>query len=66
MTRPTFARTLAGLLESRSLSAYRLAEDAGLTRQTIAKLLAGSAPSWDTVQRIAETLGVSTETLRTR
>jgi DNA-binding XRE family transcriptional regulator len=61
-----FARTLAALLEARSLTAYRLAEDAGLSRQAVAKLLAGSAPSWETVQRIAAALGVSTEDLRDR
>jgi len=66
MKRPTFARTLAALLETRSLSAYRLAEDAGLSRQAVAKLLSGSAPSWETVQRIAAALGVSTEDLRDR
>jgi transcriptional regulator with XRE-family HTH domain len=66
MKRPTFARTLARYLEARSLTAYRLAEDAGLSRQAVAKLLAGSAPSWETVQRIAAALGVSTEELRDR
>jgi transcriptional regulator with XRE-family HTH domain len=64
--RPTFAALLATLLKDRGLTAYRLAEDAGLSRQAIAKLLAGSAPSWETVQRIAAALGVSTEALRDR
>jgi transcriptional regulator with XRE-family HTH domain len=64
--RPTFAALLLKLMEEKSLSAYRLAADAGLTRQAVAKLLAGSAPSWETVQRIAAALGVSTEALRDR
>jgi transcriptional regulator with XRE-family HTH domain len=66
MKRPTFARTLAKYLEDRGMSAYRLAEDAGMSRQAVAKLLGGSAPSWETVQRIAAALRVSTEDLRDR
>jgi hypothetical protein len=61
-----FARTLARLLESKGITAYRLAEGAGLSRQAVAKLLSGSEPSWSTVQRIADALKVPVEAFRDR
>ena len=64
--RPGFAESLAAMMDARSLTAYRLAEDAGLSRQAVAKLLAGSEPSWSTVQRIADALKVPVESLRDR
>jgi transcriptional regulator with XRE-family HTH domain len=63
---PAFARILADLMEEKSISPPRLADDAGLTRQAVHKLLNGSLPSWDTVQRLADALGVSPEVMRDR
>ena len=65
MRRPTFARILSDLMRDRGMEPTALADAAGLTRQAVHKLLNGSAPTWDTVQRLADALGVSTEAFRT-
>lgn len=61
-----FAARLRRLLERSGLTAYALAGKAGVSKQTVSKLLRGEQqPSWETVQRLAAALGVSTEAMRT-
>ena len=55
----SFAGRLKDLRRAAGLSKYRLAILTGLSDQAIGKLEAGSAPSWDTVRRLAHALGVS-------
>lgn len=59
---PTFADKLALAIGRESITS--VADKAGITRQHVYKLLQGSEPSWDTVQRLATALGVSTEAFR--
>jgi transcriptional regulator with XRE-family HTH domain len=56
---PAFARQLVKEMSDRGLSAYALAHLAGLTPQSVRYLAAGKRePSWETVQRIAQALGL--------
>lgn len=59
-----FSRRLAALMAERRLSAFQLAEDSGVTRQTICNILAGSEPRWGTVCRLADALGVGVGAFR--
>ena len=62
----TFASLLRSLRESANLTVTDLAESAGLSRQTIYNYESGKGePTWAIVQRLAESLGVSTEAFRT-
>ncbi len=60
----SFAAILKHLRTQAGLSVAALAARSGLHRQTIYKLERGSIPEWNTVQRIAEALNVSTDELR--
>lgn len=61
----TFAAVLAALLAERGITAYRLARDAGFRPDFVMSLSKGTkAPSWDTVCRLADTLGVPVEVFR--
>lgn len=61
-----FAARLASLLGEAGLTAYALAQRSGVSKQALSKLLSGdSRPSWETVCRLADALGVSTESFRT-
>jgi transcriptional regulator with XRE-family HTH domain len=54
MEKSDFAVRLASLRERAGMSQYRLAQLAGLTKQTISRLEMGeSVPTWPTVQLIA-------------
>lgn len=64
MRKRTFARILADLMDEKPIEPSQLADAAGLTRQAVHKLLNGSAPTWDTVQRLADAIGVPTEAFR--
>jgi transcriptional regulator with XRE-family HTH domain len=65
-TPDTFAALLAALLRRGGLTAYALARRSGVSKQALSKLLSGdSRPSWHTVCRLADALGVSTESFRT-
>jgi transcriptional regulator with XRE-family HTH domain len=58
----SFAERLGALLERSGLTMYAVAKRAGVSKQNVGKLMAGTRePSWDTVQRLALALGVSTE-----
>lgn len=59
-----FAARLALLMREAGLTAYRLSQLSGVSQQALSKLLAGSKPSWPTVCRLADGLGVSTEAFR--
>ncbi len=55
-----FAERLAALRQAAGLSQYELARRTGLTRQTVSRLEMGDRePGWDTVQLIAQVLGVT-------
>jgi transcriptional regulator with XRE-family HTH domain len=61
----TFAAKVARVREQAGITSYRLAQLSGLSKQTLSQLEAGtSQPSWETVQRLALALGVSTEVFR--
>ena len=46
-----FADRLRGLLDSKEMTPYRLAQLSGITKQSISRmLLRQMQPSWDTVQ----------------
>lgn len=63
--RAGFAPTLARLRESAGLTLADLGDAAGLSRQRIHQLEAGThRPSWAEVQAVATALGVSTDTFR--
>ncbi len=60
-----FGEKLKALRESKHLSVIDLADAVGLTRQHIYQLESGQQqPSWESVQKLAEALGVSTDTFR--
>ena len=59
-----FAARLRSLMAEAGVSAPELAARAGLSRQSLHKILAGSVPSWPTVQKIAEGLGVPTDAFK--
>jgi transcriptional regulator with XRE-family HTH domain len=55
----TFADRLKSLRERTGVSQYRLAQLAGLAKQTVSRLELGQIrPSWETVQALARGLGV--------
>lgn len=63
--KPAFARRLRQLREAAGLSVAELAAKLGVSRQAVHQLEAGRAqPAWETVQRLADVLGLSTEDLR--
>lgn len=54
-----FGKVLADMLEQKGMTAYRLAQLAGLGQPSVSKLINGqSQPTWDTVQKIRVALGV--------
>ena len=61
-----FSSRLRSLREAANLTITDLAESAGLSRQTIYNYENGvGEPTWAVVCKLAECLGVSTETFRT-
>src|SRR5438105_2528705 len=57
--RTMFADCLRSLREKAGISQYRLAKQSGVSKQMVSLLeLGGTQPSWETVQRLANTLGV--------
>jgi transcriptional regulator with XRE-family HTH domain len=59
--RETFGKKLARLRKAAGLSQYALAKMSGLTNQAITYLeTTDRSPNWDTVQRLARALGLST------
>jgi len=53
-----FADRLQALLDASGMTAYALAKRAGLSKQAVSRLLAGTPdPAWETVQRLARALG---------
>jgi transcriptional regulator with XRE-family HTH domain len=66
MVNERFAGRLAELRTAAGLTQQQLADQAGLTRDGVAKLEGGSrAPSWETVLAICSALSVSCEAFRT-
>lgn len=63
----SFAEVLKQLRNRAGLTQEALAEKAGLKRAAVARLELGirTLPNWETVQRLAAALGVSTEELKT-
>ncbi len=60
-----FADRLRALRIQAGISIYRLAQLTGVTRQQLGRLESGKQqPSWDTVWRLADALGTSTEDFR--
>lgn len=65
MSDPAFPGRLRTLREAANLSVAELAERAGLHRVHVHQLEAGKrAPSWATVCRLADALGVKTDDFR--
>jgi transcriptional regulator with XRE-family HTH domain len=61
----TFAAALARELEGSGKTAYRLAQESGVSDSMLSKLLAGKIqPSWLTVQKLSVALGVSCEAFK--
>jgi transcriptional regulator with XRE-family HTH domain len=61
----SFAARLRQLRKRTGISAYRLAKMSGLSPQAVNRLEAGERePTWNTVQRLADVLSVSTEDFR--
>lgn len=59
---PSFRKRLKKLLREAGLTQYALAKKSGLSRQAISALAKGdSAPSWETVRRLARALGVKVQ-----
>lgn len=62
---PTFAQILTRLRTEAGLSVAALAKAAGVTRATIYNLENGAGPpTWNTVQKLADALRVTTDALR--
>jgi transcriptional regulator with XRE-family HTH domain len=62
---PTFGSSLRGLREAGALTLADLGDAAGLSRQRVHQLEAGThRPRWDEVQALAAALSVSTDTFR--
>lgn len=58
----SFAKRLKKLRRKAGLSQYALAKLSGFSRQTISSLeKGGREPSWETVRRLARTLGVKVQ-----
>ena len=59
----TFASKLKAMRKAKGLSAYRLSQMTGLTRQAVSLLELGLTedPSWETIRRLAKALDVSTD-----
>lgn len=62
----TIAARLRAALDSREWTAYRLACESGVQQSAISKILSGERldPQWSTVQKLADALGVTTDSLR--
>lgn len=59
-----FGERLRELREAKGVTAYRLAQLAGVSRQTLSSIEVGRAdPSWDTAIRVARALGISLDEL---
>jgi transcriptional regulator with XRE-family HTH domain len=57
-----FARKLIELRTAAGVSAYRLAQLTGISRQALSQLETGQTiPTWETVQKIARALGLNCE-----
>ena len=63
---PAFPETLARLIAAGGFaSALAFSRASGIPPQTLSNLLSGQRkPRWDTVQRIAAALGITTDSLR--
>ena len=63
---PTFPQTLARLIAAGGFaSTAAFAQSSGIPPQTLSNLLSGRRkPRWDTVQKIAAALGITTDSLR--
>jgi transcriptional regulator with XRE-family HTH domain len=62
-----FAARLRVVREQAGLTQQALADAAGLSQVHVARLETGTRqPGWETVQALADALGVSTEDLRSR
>lgn len=61
---PTFADLLRSAIAEAGISLAALARKAGISTQGVYGLLAGNQPTWQTVQRLALAIGISTEQLR--
>ena len=65
-TKSAFARRLRRLRVAAGFSGNALAIRTGISRQAYSQLELGrTQPAWETVQALAQALGVSTEELRT-
>ena len=66
MSKPdTFAGRLRKLREAARMSTQELGEAAGIGREAVWRLESGRrSPSWETVQALAEALGVPTDEFR--
>ncbi len=55
----SFGDRLVELCEQAGLTTYALAKKTGMSRQNIGRLVRGDVrPTWDTVQKLAQVLGV--------
>jgi transcriptional regulator with XRE-family HTH domain len=61
---PPFAARLKALRERAGLTVYALAKRTGLNEASLYRLAAGRDPTWDTVQKLSDALGISTEEFR--
>lgn len=60
-----FAARLDALAKERGLTWYRLGQMSGIDQAFLAKLAKGlKSPSWETVCKLADALGISTEDFR--
>lgn len=65
VTANPLVRRLTEEMTARGMSAYALAKIAGVSMPTMTRVLAGEGyPSWETVQRLALALEISTDELR--
>jgi transcriptional regulator with XRE-family HTH domain len=65
MTVPTFAERLRQLRQEAGLTLQALADKAGMHRESVAQLERNRRqPTWDSVQALADALGLSVEAFR--
>jgi transcriptional regulator with XRE-family HTH domain len=65
MQRTGFAKRLAAAMKAAGVSQYELARRAGVAQGYISELLSGKyGPGWETVQKLAAALEISTEDLK--
>lgn len=63
----TFGERLKALRLAAGFTLEQLGELVGMAHQNVARLESGGRnPSWETVQKLADALGVSTEELRSQ